>query len=125
MSMRGRGRKFVVVAPWKKSYSVSIEVDVAKIVGILALFAFATFCTDRMPNHTFPGVTAAQAIWRFLLPMSDNAPVHRSFGNLTRQARACSCIHERRSSIWGITNHPITRKIIRTNMVQYAEEANA
>jgi len=73
MSARERGRKIVIVTPWEKSYSESIEVDVAKIVGIIALFAFALICTARGIGQSAPA-SDLHFIWRYLHTLLESGP---------------------------------------------------
>jgi hypothetical protein len=50
---------------WHRSYSVSIEVDVAKILGVIAFFVLAMLCVDPdVPHESRRGIV--HAMGRFL-----------------------------------------------------------
>jgi hypothetical protein len=51
-----------------ESYSVTIEVDVAKILGVVALFALAVLCGSYPSGQHGTGESTIHAIWRFLTP---------------------------------------------------------
>jgi hypothetical protein len=61
---------------WQKAYSVTIEVDVAKILGVIALFALAILCTDGPSEYRASRASSVNAIWRFLLPVQDATRGH-------------------------------------------------
>jgi hypothetical protein len=53
---------------WHKSYSVTIEVDVAKILGIVRLLALAVLCAFGPSGQHVSGASTIDELWRFLTP---------------------------------------------------------
>jgi hypothetical protein len=79
-------RRNVGAPGWHKSFSVTLEVDVAKVLGVIALFALAILCAGPAARHASHGIV--QTIVKLLLLQAGANESHETGSSAIAKALA-------------------------------------